>query len=62
MEEGSYVEGKKSGEWVFRYDDGGVFEGLYVDGKKSGQWVSRSADGAVSATVTYVGGMVYDRE
>ena len=45
--------GRKHGQWVERFADGGVQEGLYVDGKRHGRWVVRLADGDV-----HVGPMV----
>ena len=44
---GQMQQGKRHGQWVLRFADGGVQEGPYVDGKEHGQWVIRYADGSV---------------
>ena len=44
---GSFRNGKKSGQWVERYDNGNVFEGGYADGRRSGRWTLRFASGNV---------------
>ena len=44
--EGSYVDGKRHGDWVIRSRSGSVYEGPYVDGKWHGDWVIRRADGS----------------
>ena len=45
--EGSFVDGKAQGHWVFRYANGKEEEGPYVNGKMEGHWVTRDADGTV---------------
>ena len=45
--EGSYVDGKRQGNWIQRNADGDVFEGTYVDGQPHGSWVRRDANGTV---------------
>ena len=49
MWKGSYVEGRRDGDWVieYRWDDGEVTRdyGPYMDGKKHGDWVERYAGG-----------------
>jgi len=44
---GSFVDGKRHGDWVERWANGTVLEGPYVDGKRHGDWVWRFADGGV---------------
>ena len=46
IEEGSYVEGKRHGQWVFRFASGAVWEGPYVNGRKQGNWVEGKWKGA----------------
>lgn len=48
VKEGSYIHGKRHGNWVERYPEGYIYsvvEGPYVNGKKHGQWVTRKEDG-----------------
>ena len=46
--EGPVVDGKKQGNWVFRFSEGSVWEGPLVDGKQHGHWVFRYTSGDVS--------------
>ncbi len=39
VKEGSYIHGKRHGNWVVRTHDGREGGGSYVDGKMHGQWV-----------------------
>ena len=45
---GHLLDGKRHGDWVLRFADGGVQKGPYVDGEKNGDWVLRFASGNVS--------------
>ena len=42
---GSFIHGKRHGQWVERYATGMVMEGPYVDGKQHGRWVIQFDDG-----------------
>ncbi len=48
VKEGSYIHGKRHGNWVERYPEGYIpaeEKGPYVDGKRHGNWVVRTHDG-----------------
>ncbi len=48
VKEGSYIHGKRHGNWVERYPEGYIYsveKGPYVDGKRHGNWVVRTHDG-----------------
>ena len=55
-EEGSYVDDKKHGQWIYRGKDGDVSESSYVDGKLHGHYVSRHPDGSIELEGSYVDG------
>ena len=57
VDEGPYVDGKKHGDWVFRFANGSVREGPFVDGKNHGRWVFRHANGTVVSETTWVDGV-----
>ena len=49
--------GRKHGQWVERFADGGVQEGLYVDGKRHGKWVFQAPDSITEGS--YVEGKMH---
>ena len=53
---GTLVWGYLDGHWVWRGDDGIVYEGPFVNGKQHGRWVVRRSDGTVIAEETWVDG------
>ena len=60
VDEGQYVDGKKSGKWVSRCFDGSGSEGSYMDGEEHGRWVDRREDGS-SSEGSYVNGKKHGR-
>ena len=52
---GTYVDGKKHGQWAIHFATGANYKGPYETGKKHGQWVERYANRTV-AEGTYVNG------
>ena len=53
---GQIQDGKRTGHWALRWEDGRVHEGPYVDGEPHGDWVFRAADDRVVAEGPYVDG------
>lgn len=58
--EGSYLNGKRHGRWVFRLSDGGTNEGTFENGKRHGQWTHRNSYGGTSEG-PYVNGKMQGR-
>ena len=46
--EGPYQDGKRHGEWTWRYAGGDVHKGTYVNGRRHGKWFEQEADGDIA--------------
>ncbi|MEM0998695.1 MAG: hypothetical protein AAGN35_16675 [Bacteroidota bacterium] len=53
--EGTVIDGKKMGEWVYYYDNGQVQkEGIYREGKPYGEWTSYWRNGQQKSLGKYI--------
>ena len=58
---GTIIAGKRSGEWVERYDNGWIHKGSYRAGKREGYWESDKPDGSRNSML-YVGGRQHGKQ
>ena len=58
---GQLADGRQTGNWVDRADDGGVEEGPYVDGMRHGHWIFRSDRDRGMGQGSYVNGEQHGR-